>query len=83
MDTHWAKMSLFVLSLKTKVDPSLIILLKQILSFNNVVYVPANTLYGPPTDYGHYFDVDDSIVITLLAVKLGEEIKKVHIAEIY
>ena len=41
-----------------------------------MVYVPAKHVYGPPNDYEHYFDVDDSIMVTLLAVKLGEEIKK-------
>jgi hypothetical protein len=66
----------FLLSLKANIDPDLVILLKRILSFNNVAYAPAKHVYGPPTDDRHYFDVDDSIVIALLAVKLGEEIKK-------
>jgi len=66
----------FLLSLKDKSDPALVILLKRILSFNNVAYVPAKHIYGPPTDERHYFDVDDSLVITLMAVKLAEEVKK-------
>jgi hypothetical protein len=66
----------FLLSLKDKIDPDLVILLKRILSFNNVAYAPAKHVYGPPTDDRHYFDVDDSMVIALVAVKLGEEVKK-------
>jgi hypothetical protein len=66
----------FLLSLKDKIDPDLVILSKRILSFNNITYAPAKHVYGPPTDDRHYFDVGDSIVITLLAVKLGEEAKK-------
>ena len=65
-----------LLSLKDKIDPDLVVLLKRILSFNNVAYAAAKHVYGPPTDDRHYFDVDDSMVIALAAVKLGEEVKK-------
>ena len=66
----------FILDLKDLLNPELVTLLNKILAFNKVVYVPAKHVYGPPNDYGHYFDVDDSIMVTLIAVKLGEEIKK-------
>ena len=66
----------FILGLKDASNSELSALLNKILSFNKIVYVPAKHVYGPPNDYGHYFDVDDSIIVTLLAVKLGEEIKK-------
>jgi len=65
-----------IFKLKDSIDSELSIILNKILAFNKMVYVPAKHVYGPPNDYEHYFDVDDSIMVTLLAVKLGEEIKK-------
>jgi hypothetical protein len=64
-----------ILRLKGKNDDSLALLLKQLLAFNNIAYVPSKHVYGLPDDEGHYFEVDDSIVIVLAGVKLGEEIK--------
>jgi len=66
----------YILKSKDKLDSELVILLKRIVAFNNFIYVPAKHRYGHPNDPGHYFEVDDSIMVTLLAVKLGEEIKK-------
>jgi len=64
-----------LLRLKGKNPDSLARLLNQLLAFNNIAYVPSKHVYGLPDDEGHYFEVDDSIVIVLAGVKLGEEIK--------
>jgi len=51
-------------------------LLRKILKFNKVAYVPAKHIYGSPLDTKHYFNSQETIVIVLVAVKLGEELKK-------
>jgi len=66
----------FIRTIKSTVNPDLSDLLKKIQSFNQVAYVPAKHIYGPPTNERHYFEVDDSILIAMTAVKLCENIKK-------
>jgi len=51
-------------------------LLRKLMMFNEIAYVPAKHLYGSPDDPKHYFNSQETIVIVLTAVKLGEALKK-------
>jgi len=51
-------------------------LLEKLMMFNEIAYVPAKHIYGSPNDSRHYFNSQETTVIVLAAVKLGEELKR-------
>ena len=62
-------------ALMKRADTDMKLILRRIQTFNEVAYVPAKHAYGPPSDPKHLFSSQESVVITLAAVKLGEELK--------
>jgi len=65
-----------VAALMKSADTDMKFLLRKLEMFNEIAYVPSKHIYGPPYDQRHYFNTQETIVIVLAAIKLGEELKK-------